>query len=762
MKQKTKHRSSIESPHPIKVKTNDDKPSTNLSNSNIPHLPPQAPKPSTLTTTESDLRTSERCFSEPTDDTICANIPDSLKIVTSAPAADGRPFPDVWLKLFPWLEYNHATNLMKCIFCSIKKKANKFATGSGRFKIDGPITHSGSQLHLEALQETLQSKFMKSKIDAFWASQHGDLVKLLMHMKFICDENLPISLFASLCAHLRRIGHYYKSSLYMNHYGFMELCQSSSTVIKKGLLESIKKSPFYSLLIDESTDITSTKELAIMIQFYDVHKQISRTEFLCLISLNCFDAKYLRVLILQLLNAYDLSVEFLTGISTDGASVMLGPKKGLCARLIKRAPFAIQNHCIAHRLNLAFKDSEQAIEDKLEGIRELDYLARELYNFFKRSPKRCLDLEKYARINKIRSYKILKVYDIRWLSKFNALDNIRKNLDPLLSLLHKYASDSDKELATNAKALYTKIRKPVLMFCLFLLPDVVVDFVSLLKRFQAENYPLFSLDEDIQSMVRRLELEYIQGDTIRSIAYTDFINKLNDKADFLFRHNIPWSFEINQSCIQSIKNFSLSLVQNIKERFPDRELITSMQIFNLDKILKLREDSDVVDYGKREILRLADHYGKIKTYKKGSKKKDYLPALVCREDLLLEFSHLKYMLYFSHANDDHFKGLRNDQKWAALFTLYDSRFQNLFTIARIVLSIPASTVACERLFSRKNLIKTKTRNSLKTSTTDILLRVGLIDYSEFNSLQKDIIDHFLSMKVRFELKYKRHMEIEGI
>jgi hypothetical protein len=74
---------------------------------------------------------------------------------------------------------------------------------------------------------------------------------------------------------------------------------------------------------------------------------------------------------------------------------------------------------------------KEAEEQKIEEIRKIDKLARDLYKFFKHSPKKCLDFEKFARI-KNKAYKFLKVYDIRWLSKFDALENIMKNMENLL------------------------------------------------------------------------------------------------------------------------------------------------------------------------------------------------------------------------------------------------------------------------------------------------------------------------------------------
>jgi hypothetical protein len=45
--------------------------------------------------------------------------------------------------------------------------ANKFATGSQLFKIDGPIKHGLSNQHHEALELTLSSSFMKKKDGCF-------------------------------------------------------------------------------------------------------------------------------------------------------------------------------------------------------------------------------------------------------------------------------------------------------------------------------------------------------------------------------------------------------------------------------------------------------------------------------------------------------------------------------------------------------------------------------------------------------------------
>jgi hypothetical protein len=202
----------------------------------------------------------------------------------------------------------------------------------------------------------------------------------------------------------------------------------------------------------------------------------------------------------------------MVGISTDGAAVMVGSNTGLCTRLAKRAPFLIQNHCVTHRLNLAYKDAES---EQLLG-ENLDDLIKDIYKFFKKSPSKCLDLEKYAKLRSKRAYKLLRVYDIRWLSKFNAISNIFKNLEILLDLLRDYSHNLKYESRDQALSLYKHLRLSESVFLLFMMTEVLTDWTALLKKFQGEEYSLMTMDKDIESFDFKVTLEYIKGESLRS------------------------------------------------------------------------------------------------------------------------------------------------------------------------------------------------------------------------------------------------------
>jgi hypothetical protein len=277
-----------------------------------------------------------------------------------------------------------------------------------RFKVDGLKNHAKTLKHVAAVKLNANKNTLAKKIDSIWFSFHPDLLKLIKCVKFCLDHDFSIVKFRDLCQFLGVMGTKFKTSLYQTEYGFMEILISMSTILKKELLKRLKRSIYFSIMIDESTDVANVKELAIMVKYFDEEDLMVRTEFLSLIKLEESDADTISKSILLLFEACDLYAYNLIGISTDGAAVMVGEKSGVCQKLFRYAPFLIQTHCVAHRLNLAFRDSEKPIQE-LEVINKL---ALDIYKYFKYSAVKTKQLERYAKIRKRKVYKILKLYDI--------------------------------------------------------------------------------------------------------------------------------------------------------------------------------------------------------------------------------------------------------------------------------------------------------------------------------------------------------------
>ena len=87
--------------------------------------------------------------------------------------------------------------------------------------------------------------------------------------------------------------------------------------MKNSIVQEVKKSGFFGLLIDEVTDIAVTEQLITFVHFWNATSSNVEIKFL---SANDLLAE---------LNNCELPVDHLIGLCTDGASVMTGKTVGL-------------------------------------------------------------------------------------------------------------------------------------------------------------------------------------------------------------------------------------------------------------------------------------------------------------------------------------------------------------------------------------------------------------------------------------------------
>ncbi|KAE9523127.1 hypothetical protein AGLY_016468, partial [Aphis glycines] len=119
--------------------------------------------------------------------------------------------------------------------------------------------------------------------------------------------------------------------------------------------QEIKQCMFYSVQIDDTTDITQKTQCSIILRFVNKNSELVE-RFLGFHNVSDdHTAEGLFNLISSVLNEFDIEKK-LVGQCYDGASVMAGHLTGLQARVKDVAPNAIFTHCLAHRLNLVLQN----------------------------------------------------------------------------------------------------------------------------------------------------------------------------------------------------------------------------------------------------------------------------------------------------------------------------------------------------------------------------------------------------------------------
>jgi hypothetical protein len=220
------------------------------------------------------------------------------------------------------------------------------------------------------------------------------------------------------------------------------------------------------------------------------------------------------------------------------------------------------------------------------------------------------------------------------------------------------------------------------------------------------------------------------------------------------KHNIKMIEISTQDNKDFLKLFGTHLLANIKARFPSRQLIKALNILNLEHLLTKEKDDQLIDYGINDLRIILDQFSVYRLYKINEETDDYYPGLVEGDRVHREFSLFKFMIFHNHKMDTKFRSKSQYGQWAFVFELYGELYAEFFKLIRLVMVLPVSTVSCERLFSLKNLMKTRTRNKLRTNTLDVLLRCSLAPDLEWKEYEQDILKHFVNGRERFVTKYK--------
>ena len=119
-------------------------------------------------------------------------------------------------------------------------------------------------------------------------------------------------------------------------------------------MERIKYSPYFSIQLDETTDVADLANLLVYVRYE--YQSAAHEDFLFCQSLQ---TRTTAEHIFQLVNAFfqetGLDWKKCVGVCTDGARAMTGRHSGVVARIREVAPDVQWTHCSIHREALAVK-----------------------------------------------------------------------------------------------------------------------------------------------------------------------------------------------------------------------------------------------------------------------------------------------------------------------------------------------------------------------------------------------------------------------
>ncbi|XP_025190415.1 zinc finger MYM-type protein 1-like [Melanaphis sacchari] len=151
-----------------------------------------------------------------------------------------------------------------------------------------------------------------------------------------------------------------KNALYISHEVQNELIKTCANVLRQNIIEEVKLSSVFSVLADETADISGTEQLSIGVRylFYDVKFQKHKIceEFFGYSPLTKLDSKSIAKTIIEFLESCNLDLNRLVGQGYDGCATMAGHISGVQKLINEAYPMALFFHCTSHVLNLVFND----------------------------------------------------------------------------------------------------------------------------------------------------------------------------------------------------------------------------------------------------------------------------------------------------------------------------------------------------------------------------------------------------------------------
>lgn len=604
-----------------------------------------------------------------------------------------------WKEKFVWLDVRK--NQSFCTICETKLANN--ITNLERHCMG--LKHKTAENVLKNQPQIDDQK----QLQAFKQKRHKVGIAEIKIIVFLCLHNLPFTLMTPLIELIKSIA---------NNHDIVKDLKCSTTkaadtikndffeVFNEEISSGLRQNKF-SLIIDEATDVSTCKCLAMIARFFDHSKGKIRDRFLGLLQLESSDSKSIFNAIQDFFAKNRIPFANCIGFAADNASVMMGNIQGVKARLKNLNPHLYVVGCICHSMHLCCSAASKAIPSNVE------HLVRDIYMFFAHSSKRQREFSEFQEYFDMKKHKILKRANTRWLSLEAAVQRILEQWQPLISYFRVEDFDQNSDMASHINEQLNYKNKCYLLFLSYALKAII----KINLEFQSES-PRFHI------LLETLNL-YLK-------------NILN---------NVLLLNEFNWASVNEIDLDDCSLYKPITEMYlgPQVAILLQSGSLNADEIYEIRINCQkfYIILAKEIIKRINFQDDKLKAVQILNPTSlgpslvplmQAFPNLIENDELLEELESEWRMLILQECEN---KQEELEDFWQKIFlmknALKEIMYPNIKKFISSVLSLPHSSASTERVFSQMKLIKTFTRNSLKVETVNsLLLTREIVPQTGFN------------------------------
>ena len=483
---------------------------------------------------------------------------------------------------------------------------------------------------------------------------------------------------------------------------------------KTELIETLQKHKF-SIIIDETTDIASKKQLALVVRYFCERELVVKSQFFCLIELTNSDATTITTSLIAIFEKNKIPLANIIGYASDTTNVMFGEHHSVVSQLKSLIPDIYVMRCLCHSAHLCASHACEKLPRMLED------LVRDIYSHFAHSAKRLGEYKQFQSFTNTEPHKILKPSQTRWLSMEQC---VRRLLEQWPALELYFQKSAEKDRLVTSQNIYAALTNPIIKLYFQFLSFVLPKFANFNKLFQSQTPNIHFLTSYLATTYKAFLSCYLHPSYIRSVSLehldpassTKFlpltgINMGEKVSQFMTQPpNIlsPLKNEI-RGFLEHIQSFYVEAALQIKKRFPINDEILKSLIF--------LNPATINSTSSQEVMTIASNFPNI------------IPPAEIRnlDDEWRELQFTDPSNLPCTSSDVHRKDVVT--YWGTISQMVDpsqeKRFPTISKLTTSLLSLPHSNADVERIFSHVSNIKTKSRNSLKTKTLEALILTKL-------------------------------------
>ncbi|XP_047523967.1 uncharacterized protein LOC125062236 [Pieris napi] len=611
------------------------------------------------------------------------------------------------------------------------KSCNKDINISSGF--DAVKRHAASQIHIKSVKCIADQPKMTNFVNREMIQLKHQVREGEIRMAgFVAEHNLPYAITDHLGKLIQKICPDSKVAKNMKCSRTRIQAVVNNVIGQEGfntLCEDLRQVKF-SLIIDESTDRSTTKHLCLVVRY--IKKNHVGDYFFGLIPVVTADATTLHKSIVDFFEQYDIPFrQNLIGFASDGASVMMGRHHSVMTLLKADIPHLFIIKCICHSFHLCASYACNKIPRFVEEV------VREIYNYFSSSPKRSAEFKEFQLFCNLKIHKLLHPCQTRWLSVHAAISRILEQYQALKLFFINASLNDDIATATN---ILNKLNDPLTLLFLQFLDFVLPIFNKLNREMQSESARIHMLYSQVCVSLRTLfdcflKKDYLEKNNLENIDYKNPHNFLAIGDVYYGANAINTLLTDKRLTAEQIHLFQTRCIQffieasdQIIQRFPIKNNpLKDLGALSPENVKKGELPSIVPLCRQFPNLMDTNNYQCIDT-----------------EWRLLR--NMKEIALFSDKTEEFWASV-NNMKYGDGTLI----FKNICSFVFKILSLPHSSANVERIFSSINLMKTKTRNKLSTESIVGLLHTKRVvteeDQTCFNfDIEKKMFEKIASKR----------------